>query len=85
VRFRGEIDVQRIDDNWIAVADFDEAELLVREIDDRSGDLAQVADAVGKGVGEVGIGEVGETAASINKACESPPRRCKTRPPGRRR
>src|SRR4249919_3301430 len=65
-----EIDVQRIDDERIAVADFDVAELLRREIDESSDDLAQVVDAVGEGVAAicVGIVEVGVGAAAQEEA-----------------
>jgi hypothetical protein len=68
VRFRDIVDVVRIDDERIAVANFDEAELL-REVDGSSDDLAQVVDAVGEGVAAVcvGIVEVGVTAAGIDK------------------
>jgi hypothetical protein len=70
VRFGDEIDVQRVDDDRVAIADLDIGELL-REVDESSDDLAQVVDAVGKcvaAISGVGIVEGGVSAAAIEEA-----------------
>src|SRR5262249_54226367 len=64
------VDVVRVDDERIAGAGFDEAELL-RAVDVISGDLAQVIDALRKGFAAtagVGIVEVGVGAAAQEEA-----------------
>jgi hypothetical protein len=59
-----------VDDQRVAIADFDEPELL-RAVDVVSGDLAQVIDALGKGLATVSgvrVVEVGVGAAAIEEA-----------------
>src|SRR5262245_19084908 len=70
VRKRDVVDVRRIDDERIAVANLDEAEFL-RAVDVVSGDLTQVIDALANGfasISSIGVVEGGVGAAAIEEA-----------------